>query len=331
MQIILASAKIMRDFSPVPELIPGTPAFIDIAMRIASEMSRMTAGDIASAFRCSDAIGELNRRRFNVFGTDEAEVMPAIMAYYGQAYKHLRADTLSMDELEWADGHLWISSCLFGLLRPSDGIPQYRMESGLRLKATEGRRITDFWRPILTEMLIDSVKADDGVLVYLDTEEFRSLFDWKRVLSEIRVIEPGFHVMKNGRLVTPSVWAKTCRGAMARFLITESASGRLPGNASSGFPCEMDDSGALRGGASRGDGNSALCGAETSACRGIQGNADDSGVLPGNASSGAWTSDCSGAGTLEEALELIRRFSYEGFVFSPDATQDELFPQFVRP
>ena len=322
MQIILASAKIMRDFSPVPELIPGTPAFIDIAMRIASEMSRMTAGDIASAFRCSDAIGELNRRRFNVFGTDEAEVMPAIMAYYGQAYKHLRADTLSMDELEWADGHLWISSCLYGLLRPFDGISQYRMESGLRLKATEGRRITDFWRPILTEMLIDSVKADDGILVYLDTEEFRSLFDWKRVLSEIRVIEPGFHVMKNGRLVTPSVWAKTCRGAMARFLIQE--------NASRGFPCEADDSGALQGGASRGDGNSALCGAETSACRGIQGNADDSGVLPGNASSGVGMNAASGTGTIEVALEQIRRFSYEGFVFSPDATQDELFPQFVR-
>ena len=128
--------------------------------------------------------------------------------------------------------------------------------------------------------------------------------------------------MKNGRLVTPSVWAKTCRGAMARFLIQENASGRLEGNASSGFPCEMDDSGTLQGGASSGDG--------TSACRGIQGNADDSGVLPGNASIGAGTSDCSGAGTLEEALELIRRFSYEGFVFSPDATLDELFPQFVR-
>ena len=303
MQIILASAKIMRDFSPVPELIPGTPAFIDIAMRIASEMSRMTAGDIASAFRCSDAIGELNRRRFNVFGTDEAEVMPAIMAYYGQAYKHLRADTLSMDELEWADGHLWISSCLYGLLRPFDGISQYRMESGLRLKTTEGKKITDFWRPILTEMLIDSVKADDGVLVYLDTEEFRSLFDWKRVLSEIRVIEPGFHVMKGGRLTTPSVWAKTCRGAMARFLIQE--------NASSGVPRDTDDSDVLSGGASYGAVNGASGGSRNGvSCEAV------------NSASG-------GAGTLEEALEQIRRFSYEGFVFSPDATQDELFPQFV--
>ena len=304
MQIILASAKIMRDFSPVPELIPGTPAFIDIAMRIASEMSRMTAGDIASAFRCSDAIGDLNRRRFNVFGTDEAEVMPAIMAYYGQAYKHLRADTLSMDELEWADGHLWISSCLYGLLRPFDGISQYRMESGLRLKATEGRRITDFWRPILTEMLIDSVKADDGILVYLDTEEFRSLFDWKRVVSEIRVIEPGFHVMKGGRVTTPSVWAKTCRGAMARFLIQE--------NASSGVPRDADDSGVLPGDASCGAGN------------GVSGGAVNS------ASGGSRNGVSCGDGTIEEALELIRRFNYDGFEYSPGATQDELFPQFVR-
>ncbi|MGN1233593.1 MAG: YaaA family protein, partial [Candidatus Cryptobacteroides sp.] len=269
----------MREFSPVPDLIARKPFYLDVAMRIASEMSRMTAGEIASAFGCSDAIGELNRRRFNVFGTDEAEVMPAIMAYYGQAYKHLRADTLSMDELEWADGHLWISSCLYGLLRPFDGISQYRMESNLKLKSTEGKRITDFWRPMLTEMLIDSVNADDGVLVYLDTEEFRSLFDWKRVVSEIRVIEPGFHVMKNGRLVTPSVWAKTCRGAMARFLIQENAAG------------------------------------------GVHGNAGVSDVVRKNASNG----NCN----VAEALELVSRFSYEGFGFSQDASGDELFPQFV--
>ena len=85
MQIILASAKIMREFSPVQDIAARKPAFIDIAMRIVSEMSRMTSGEIAGLFRCSDAIGELNRRRFDVFGTDEAEVMPAVMAYYGQA------------------------------------------------------------------------------------------------------------------------------------------------------------------------------------------------------------------------------------------------------
>ena len=66
------------------------------------------------------------------------------------------------------------------------------------------------------------------------------------------------------------------------------------------------------GGASSGDGNGASCGA-------VNGS-----------SCGAVNSASGGVGTIEESLELVRRFSYEGFEFSPDATQDELFPQFVR-
>ena len=76
-------------------------------------------------------------------------------------------------------------------------------------------------------MLIEEVRRDDGVLLYLDTEEFRSLFDWKRVSVELHIIEPSFHIAKTDsssgvlRVTTPSVWAKTCRGAMARYVICE--------------------------------------------------------------------------------------------------------------
>ena len=187
---------------------------------MAAELSRHSGEDLSEMFSCSPAIGSQNRERFEVFGSDEAEVMPAILAYNGQAYKHLKADKLGLDELCWAQSRLWISSCLYGLLRPFDGINPYRMEGGFNLKATGGRKVYEFWRPRLTDLLIDSVNADDGILVYLDTEEFRTLFDWKKVLSGVKqVIEPEFHVLKDGRLTTPSVWAKTCRGAMARFMI----------------------------------------------------------------------------------------------------------------
>lgn len=146
--------------------------------------------------------------------------MPAIMAYYGQAYKHIKAEDFRMEDLQWANSHLWISSCLYGLLRPYDGINAYRMEGGFSLPCTDGMSVNEFWRPYLTDVLIKSVINDDGVLVYLDTEEFRHLFDWKRVVKEIPIIiEPKFHVMKNGKLTTPAVWAKTCRGAMTRYII----------------------------------------------------------------------------------------------------------------
>jgi len=224
MQIILASAKIMRERCPNTGIRITEPLFQQQALQLALDLSHKTANDLSELFSCSPAIGEQNRQRFAIFGTDEAELMPAVLAYYGQAYKHLKADTLSPLDLDWANDHLWISSCLYGLLRPYDGINTYRMEGGFSLPSTNGQKVNDFWKERLTDTLINATKADDGILIYLDTEEFRSLFNWKKVIEEITVIEPEFHVLKQEakhptKLTTPSVWAKTCRGAMTRFII----------------------------------------------------------------------------------------------------------------
>lgn len=243
MQILLASAKIMRDAQSPFGLMPSEPRFQKTAAILAQDLARKSSLELSELFGCSAEIGELNRRRYSVFGTDEAELMPAAYAYYGQAYKHLKADTLTSDDLHWADKHLWISSCLYGLLRPLDGINHYRMEGDFTLPCTEGKKVQDFWKPLLTDTLIESILADDGVLVYLDTDEFRHLFDWKKVVESVPVIiEPRFHVMKNGKRTTPSVWAKTCRGAMTRFIIENRLSSveELKGFSCEGFSHDED-------------------------------------------------------------------------------------------
>ena len=80
--------------------------------------------------------------------------------------------------------------------------------------------MNQFWRDTLTDALIDSVKADDGVLVHLSTEEYEHLFDWKRVCHEVDVVHPLFYVRQpNGTLKMQAVWAKSCRGAMVRFIL----------------------------------------------------------------------------------------------------------------
>ena len=219
MQILLASAKIMREGCPCSGIEATHPRFEAVAAGFAADLARMAPDEIADAFSCSMKIAALNLLRYRVFNTDEAELSPAIFAYFGQAYKHLKADELSYGDLTWSCAHLWISSCMYGLLRPSDLIYQYRMDGSLTLPSSGGVKVSEFWKPKLTDILIDSVLADDGILVYLDTEEYRALFDWKRVLSCIRVIEPEFHILKDGKLTTPAVWAKTCRGAMTRYII----------------------------------------------------------------------------------------------------------------
>ena len=224
MQILLASAKTMRESTPMGGVQASSPLFQEEALMIAGDMAKKGTKELAELFKCSESIAATNRSRFEVFGSDEAEVIPAVLAYNGQAYKYLKAWELDTAALDWAQEHLWISSCLYGMLRPLDGINPYRMDGAFSLPCTGGGKVFSFWRERLTELLIRSAKDDDGVLIYLDTEEFRSLFDWKKVCDEIKVIEPRFRIRKSGKLTSPSVWTKSCRGAMARFIIDGSLS-----------------------------------------------------------------------------------------------------------
>ena len=93
------------------------------------------------------------------------------------------------------------------------------MEGDVELPSGEGQNMFGFWKSRLTDVLIEAVKADGGTLIHLATEEYQHLFDWQRVRKEVRIVQPLFYVRKGGELKIQAVWAKTCRGAMTRFII----------------------------------------------------------------------------------------------------------------
>ena len=232
MQILLANAKIMHStgsaerFERTERKQLSTPLFQSVANQLAAEMAQMDIDELARQLDCSRKLAAENWKRYQDFSC--AETMPAILAYNGQAYKHLKANTLSKDALEFGQNHLWITCFLYGLLRPMDAIVPYRMEHCVTLEATHDKPINQFWKDPstcsgqvnLTDVLIESVKADDGILVHLSTEEYEHLFDWKRVMEEVKVIHPLFYVRQpNGELKMQAVWAKSCRGAMVRFIL----------------------------------------------------------------------------------------------------------------
>lgn len=216
MQILLANAKIMFEHSEVKPL--SVPMFQSIANDLAMEMAACDIDTLAKELDCSRKLAAENWQRYQNFFN--AEKIPAIMAYNGQAYKHLKAKTLNKEALSFGQGHLWITSFLYGLLRPIDSIVPYRMEHCVRLDVTDNKPINTFWKDKLTDVLINSVKSDDGILVHLSTEEYEHLFDWQRVMREVKVIHPLFYVrQKDGGLKMQAVWAKSCRGAMVRFIL----------------------------------------------------------------------------------------------------------------
>lgn len=215
MQILLACAKIMEKQTAVTTPTVSNPLFQREAEHFALLMSQRPVEELMDMFKCSRQLAIENKQRYESFFASE-EWMPAILTYYGQAYKCLQAQTLDSKDFIFAQDHLWITSFLYGLLRPLDMIHPYRMEGKVEL---DGKTMFQHWKPLLTDVLIESVKADDGILVHLATEEMQHLFDWKRVCKEVTVIQPEFLVMKNAKLKTVTVYAKSCRGAMTRFII----------------------------------------------------------------------------------------------------------------
>ena len=243
MQIILASAKIMNvsikreqselvrfverekhgtksndKLKSIPDVCLSTPRFQNEAEFFARDMAQYSTETIAEMLGCSQQIAAQNKLRFMQF-FDERQKLPAILAYHGQAYKHLKAETLDAEALNYSQGKLWITSFLHGLLRPLDGILPYRLEGHVELPSGAGQNMFGFWKSRLTDVLIDAVKADDGILIHLATEEYQHLFDWQRIRKEVRIIQPLFYVRKGNDLKIQAVWAKTCRGAMTRFII----------------------------------------------------------------------------------------------------------------
>ena len=77
----------------------------------------------------------------------------------------------------------------------------------------------EYWRPLLTDTLIDAVKASGGTLVNLASAEMKGMFDWKRVVKETKVVTPVFKILKDGKERTVTIYAKMCRGEMAKYIL----------------------------------------------------------------------------------------------------------------
>lgn len=218
MQILIGCAKIMTGCAPSDISFATEPTFQSQANDNAMQMLNYSVEELCEMLHINRDMALENWKRFRSFH-DNSIRQPAAFCYDGMVYQRLAPETLSDSELRYANDHLMISSFLYGILRPLDMINKYRLEGNIILPNNNSKSMFDFWKPILTDWFINKIKADDGILIYLASDEMRNLFDWKRVKSEVKVITPTFKVDKNGKLKTIVIYTKMCRGAMARYII----------------------------------------------------------------------------------------------------------------
>lgn len=219
MLILLSCAKTMVANSRIKAPDGTLPRFTRNAAEIALQMSQFQVDELIYLLHVNAKIAFQNYQRFQRFHSEDNVPLQAILAYAGIVFKRLALSDFSTNDFLYAQEHLRLTSFCYGLLRPLDLIKNYRMEGDIRLPEMRGVSIFDYWRPLLTDIFIDDIKKQGGILVNLASAEMKQLFDWKRIEKEVRVITPEFQVEKNGKLTTVVIYTKMCRGEMARYIL----------------------------------------------------------------------------------------------------------------
>ena len=150
------------------------------------------------------------------FSLDNAK--QSILAFKGDVYTGLEAETLNTAQLGFAQKHLSILSGLYGLLRPLDLMQPYRLEMGLKFANRGGKNLYEYWGDDISHAVNKQLKkSGSAVLVNLASNEYFKSVKAKQLEGEI--ITPVFKDLKNGKYKIISFYAKKARGQMARFII----------------------------------------------------------------------------------------------------------------
>lgn len=220
MLIVVSPAKTLDYESPLVTETYTQPELIDYSKQLIEVCRKLTPADVASLMKVSDKIADLNVGRFQewseTFTLDNAR--QAILAFKGDVYTGLDAQTLTEADFEYAQRHLRMLSGLYGLLKPLDLMQPYRLEMGTKLANEKGTNLYQFWGNVITDKLNQAItEQGDNVLVNLASNEYFKAVKQKNL--DAQVITPVFKDCKNGQYKVISFYAKKARGMMARFII----------------------------------------------------------------------------------------------------------------
>jgi uncharacterized protein len=204
-----------RGRSRVPRSFPGLdPQRAEVARALAEELHHP-----ARAQRLLGVKGAaLDAAITANLALETGPVLPAIERYTGVLYDHLDAASLPAAARERLDAEVVIVSGLWGLVRPDDPLPDYKLKVDARLGHLG--RLSTWWRPHCTPVLdrrarralVWDLLPGAHAAVWADPLRTPAL----RITASFAAEE-----RRGGELVRASVthWSKALKGALARHLL----------------------------------------------------------------------------------------------------------------
>ena len=220
MLIVISPAKTLDYETPPKTKVFTTPDYLGQSQQLINRLRNFSSLDISDLMKVSAKIADLNFDRYESwkkpFTVKNAK--QAILAFKGDVYTGLDAESFKADDFKFAQNHLRVLSGLYGLLRPLDLMQPYRLEMGTKLKTDSGKNLYEFWGSDITDGLnkqLKKIKSD--YLINLASNEYFKSVKPKELNAEI--ITPAFKEFKNGEYKMIGIYAKKARGMLSRYII----------------------------------------------------------------------------------------------------------------
>ena len=224
MLILLSPAKTL-DMNPAGGE-HSQPRLLTDSERLNTVLRTQSRADLQDLMHISEKLADLNFQRnqdFAVpFTTQNAK--QAGLAFRGDVYTDLEADTFSPEQEAFANQQIRILSGLYGVLRPRDLMQAYRLEMGTRLKTEAGKNLYEFWGDRITDLLNEDLAegGHDLVLNLASQEYFKSV---RPARLNAPVLTAHFKEERAGKLRVVAFNAKKARGRMANLIVREGIRG----------------------------------------------------------------------------------------------------------
>jgi cytoplasmic iron level regulating protein YaaA (DUF328/UPF0246 family) len=200
----------------LPELTPARTAVLEALVALcegpperAAEVLGLSAGLVDLVVRNA--------------GLVDAPSARADRVYTGVLYDALDAATLSAAARRRAATRVLVTSSLFGVVRPTDRIPAYRLSGDTSLPGVGS--VAGHWRSALADALPEAL--GDGLLVDLRSGTYAAF--WKppkhlaRRVATVRVLQE-----RDGTRSVVSHFNKATKGRLVRALLEDGANPRTP-------------------------------------------------------------------------------------------------------
>ncbi|MFV0274747.1 MAG: peroxide stress protein YaaA [Bacilli bacterium] len=150
------------------------------------------------------------------FDSMNIKEVQALAAYKGLVYKNINISDFDEKEIKLASENIRILSALYGVLKPTDLIHEYRLDfkSPFSKNGIYEKNLYKFW----DTDIYNEIFKNNEIVINLCSNEYEKLI-LPYLKSNDKFITCKFLINNNGNLKSQAMFSKIARGQMVRFII----------------------------------------------------------------------------------------------------------------